>query len=321
MAGRCLFGQHHRHQAGAVAALGRQGNLGGPHAAVPGLRPLRSVFDDFAGFREQIQRLAAQRHGQALHADLQCVAVGDHGLAVRHDAGGARQYGLGLGLGGGFKRSAIQCRGALDGQLQRELTLFRNALLATHQPRGAQLDGGVLCQRAGRKTAGHRDRDGQQHRALVAIVGQRADGDLLGQRPGDLSGVQARGQCPSQLGGQARVAGVLPIGVPLGLVGDLQPQPQRLAGRHALGRMGQQLGTHIRRGDYAGALATGFGAKLGASACPVSASSYQKQSNCKAVEQAVGHGCSVGAGWAVLVPVPPIPSISVRHCAASHPYP
>ncbi len=304
MAGGGLLGQHHRHEAGAVAALGRQGDLGRPHAAVPGLCPLRGVLDDFAGFREQIQRLAAQRHGQAVHADLQRLAISDHGLAVRHDAGGSRQYRLGLGLGGGFKRSAIQCRGALYGQLQRELALFRNALLAAHQPRGAQLDGGVLCQRAGCKTAGHRDGDGQQHRALVAIVGQRADGDLLGQGPGDLASVQPGGQRPRQLGGQAGVAGVLPVGVPLGLVGDLQPQPQRLAGRHALGRMGQQLGPHIGRGDHAGALAAGFRAKLGASACPISAGSYQKQSNCKAVEQAVGHGCSVGAGWAVLVPVP-----------------
>ncbi|MNU97179.1 hypothetical protein D3C71_872410 [compost metagenome] len=267
MCGR-LLGQHHGHQAGAGAALGRQGNLRGPHAAVPGLLPLRSVVDDLGGFGEQVQRPAAQRHGQALHADVQQVAVGNLRLAVRHDAVGACQHGLGLGPGGRLKGGTVERRGALDGQLQREFAFFGNALLAAHQPGGAQLDRRVLGQRAGGKTAGHGDGHGQQHRAFVAIVGQRADGDLLGQGPGDLARVQTGWQRPGQVGGQARIARVLPVGVPLGLVGDREAQPQRLAGRHALGRMGQQLGANIGRGDHAGALSAGFGAKLGVCAHP-----------------------------------------------------
>ena len=69
-----------------------------------------------------------------------------------------------------------------------------------------------------------RERHRQQHRALVAVVGEIADRDLLGHRPGDVAGRHARRQGPLQLRRQAGVAGVLPVGVPLGLV-------RRAAGR------------------------------------------------------------------------------------------
>ena len=100
----------------------------------------------------------------------------------------------------------------------------------------------------------HRHRHAQQHRALVAVVGERADRDFFGQWPGDVTGHQACGQSPVQLGGQARIARVLPIGVPVQLVRDLQAQPHRLARLHALRCVGDQFCPHLVGGDAAARL-------------------------------------------------------------------
>ena len=93
-------------------------------------------------------------------------------------------------------------------------------------------------------------RHGQQHGALIAIVGQAADGNFLGCGPGNVAGGYALGQRPLQLGGQAGVARVLPVGVPVGLVDELQAHPHGFAGVYAIGGVRQQLGTHLLGLDY-----------------------------------------------------------------------
>ena len=69
-------------------------------------------------------------------------------------------------------------------------------------------------------------------------------------RSGQVGGLDQQHLVVTQAGGQARIAGVLPIRVPLGLVADLQAHPHRLAGHSTLRRVGQQLGAHLRRGDH-----------------------------------------------------------------------
>ena len=129
---------------------------------------------------------------------------------------------------------------ALHRHLQAELALFGNALGLAHQPLRLQAHGHLRGERRGAEVGAHRHRHRQQHRALVAVVRQVPDRNLARHRPVDLAGGQAGGQRPPQRGRQAGIARVLPVGVPLRLVGQAQPQPHRLARRYALGRMGQQ---------------------------------------------------------------------------------
>ena len=67
------------------------------------------------------------------------------------------------------------------------------------------------------------------------------------------------GSVQLQAGGLAGVARVFPVGVPLRLVDELQADPNRFAGVHAIGCMGHQLGAHLLGGDRGlyGILASG----------------------------------------------------------------
>ena len=271
-------GQHHRHQGRTVQPLRRQRDARGPFGAIPGLLGRGRGLDDFGRFREDVQRLAAQLHRQALHTEAQQVAV-DPDHAVGQDALGGQRW-PGLGLESGLKRRPVERGGALEGDLEGKFAFFRNALLATHQPGRLELDVQRVARQRRFEVGCDRQRHRQQHRALVAVVGQAANRDLLRDRPGNVAGDHARRQRPFERGRQAGVAGILPVGVPLGLVRELQPDPDRLLGRcrfaeshrNALRCERQQLGAHLRRRD------DGFGRILSPSQRRMDPSCYQNQS-------------------------------------------
>ena len=98
---------------------------------------------------------------------------------------------------------------------------------------------------AGRDRHRHR----QQHGALVAVVDQGPHFQRLRRRPRDVAGDGAVGELPIQRGGQAGVAGILPVAVPVRLMLQRQRQPQRLAGGDARGRMREQFGAHMLGGQ------------------------------------------------------------------------
>ena len=80
--------------------------------------------------------------------------------------------------------------------------------------------------------------------ALVAIIGQRPDGQPRRCRPADVRIAGTLRPLQHEAGGKARVAGVAPVGVPVGIVPQPQPHPEGLA-RHHLGGIGNQL--HLQR--------------------------------------------------------------------------
>ena len=83
---------------------------------------------------------------------------------------------------------------------------------------------------------------GEEHRlARVAVIHERADALAFGARPLDRPGAPPFGQRPADLRGQARVARVLPVGVPV----LVHPQPQAHGGGLA-GHGGDALGEQLR---------------------------------------------------------------------------
>jgi hypothetical protein len=139
--------------------------------------------------------------------------------------------------------------GTPGGDLQFEVGVFRDALGAAHQPVRLQLHFHVAAEERWLEFRSDRERHRQQHGVFVAVIGEVAGGNLFGCRPLDVAGLHAGRQRPLQLRGQARLAGVQPIGVPVRLVRELQADPHRLAGRDAFGRMRHQLGSHVFGGD------------------------------------------------------------------------
>ncbi len=127
-----------------------------------------------------------------------------------------------------------------DRQGQGELAFFRNADVVTDQPVGA----GRERQCASREIGRRRDLHQQQDVVLEAVVGHAADIDQRRSRPDNGIGLHAGRQGPADLGRQARIAGVLPVGVPMRPDGLAQRHPERLAG-FDLRHFGDQLGAHV----------------------------------------------------------------------------
>ena len=223
------------------------------------------------GDREGAECLAAPGDRQAVHAQGDLFGIsGQGGLATR-DPGAALlqlRHRLGVELLSRFKRCGVRCLCRSRGQVQAETTFLRNAFLAAHQPLGLQTKGQWPLVREA-KVRPHRDRHCQQQAAFIAIVGQGADGDFFGQRPGDLTRLQPRRQLPLDPCGQARVARVLPIGVPVRLVLDLQAQPKSLPGANALRGVHQQFGPHLFGVDHLAGTAEQGGSAQGAGRCPL----------------------------------------------------
>ncbi len=227
--------------AGLSARCAGQRHLGRPQRALPGLLPGGRGLDHAAVSGYSARVLPRSAAGRPARETLIALAA-DFDLA---GAGGQR---LGRGGEGVLEQLAAGGGRAAHRDAQREVALLRNAFLAAHQPGGLELH----LELAAGKARRHRQRHRQQHGFFVAVVGQRADGDFFRRRPGDLARVDAGGQLPVELCGQARIARILPVGVPLGLVRELQAHPDRLAGLHALGRPGQQFGAHLVGRDHAG---------------------------------------------------------------------
>ena len=233
---------HDRHLGGAGAAVVGQWHGRAPASAVPRLLRRRGGADHVGGLEKEFERAAARRRRQVveLHAQRGAVDLDAARRGQRHRLRGPR----------GLEGAGVQRGRAAHRQPQREFAFLGNAFLAADQPGGLQAE--VDRRRAGERGRGrevrrHGQRHRQQHRALVAVVGQRADRDLPGHRPGDVARRDAGRQGPGQLGGQAGIAGVLPVGVPAGLMDDAQADLQRRAGRDAVGRLGDQFGAHVRR--------------------------------------------------------------------------
>ena len=169
--------------------------------------------------------------------------------AVRQDAGTA-QHRLRLGVKSLVERNAVGRHRAFDRDLQRKLSLFRDALLATDQPVGLELDFNLVVRQAWFEVLRNGERHRQQDGAVKAVIGQVANRYLLGQRPGNITRSDACRQGPLHGDRQTGVARISPVGVPVRLVCELQTQPDRLAGVSAIGRMGQQLGSDLRRCDH-----------------------------------------------------------------------
>jgi len=121
-------------------------------------------------------------------------------------------------------------RGGSDRQVERELAFLGDADVVTHQPFGRR--GERQCAPDNQISRG-RDAHQQQHVVAEAIVDDSADIDQRRRRPHDGVGCGAGRQGPFDLGWQARIAGVLPVGVPLRPDGLAQRYPERLAGLHS----------------------------------------------------------------------------------------
>ena len=132
-------------------------------------------------------------------------------------------------------------RGGWDAQA--ELAGLRKAIHLADQPVSTQLHVERRAAEGRRHGDGHR----QQQGPFVPVVDERPDRQALRRGPFDGSRGGAGGQLPAQRGGEAGIARVHPVGVPLGRMLDQQAEPERLAGRHAVGRVCDQLGAHLVR--------------------------------------------------------------------------
>ena len=103
---------------------------------------------------------------------------------------------------------------------------------------------------AGFELGSHLNRRDQQHAAFIAIVGHAAHWNFLGCWPHQIARIHTRRQLPLQFSGQPRVARIAPIGVPMGLVLQLQAQPKCFARHDAFGGMNLQGGLNLGCADY-----------------------------------------------------------------------
>ena len=109
-------------------------------------------------------------------------------------------------------------RRALGSNPDLEAALLGNAFLAADQPARLQIHDQRIALEPGADLQRHR----QQHRTVIAVVGQLAERELARCRPGDLARCHASRQGPAQLGRQPRVARILPVAVPVRRMLQLQ---------------------------------------------------------------------------------------------------
>ena len=109
---------------------------------------------------------------------------------------------------------------AVDGDAKRKVPFLWNALKPTDQPIGV----GLHFQHGrgvGLELWAYRQWHSQQDGFFKTIVGEVASFELARQRPQHFASSDACGKVQLNLRGQTRVAWVAPIGVPLGLMGQL----------------------------------------------------------------------------------------------------
>ena len=140
--------------------------------------------------------------------------------------------------------------GPLNGQLDAEIALLWNALLLANQPIGTQVNLNLALIVLGLEGRAYLNGRDQQGGVFVAKVGQAANGNTARCRPNDWASRHACGQLPLKLCGKTRVARVAPVGVPVGLVHQLQTQPKGFARANAFRRERQQGGFDLRGFDH-----------------------------------------------------------------------
>jgi hypothetical protein len=198
-----------------------------------------------AVFREEVELLSDHCRRQARHTHHEDISVHlDPCISLQGCGWAAKLVSKGRG---------VQGRRALDRQAEDELSFFGNALLAAHQPLRLQLHVQRVLEERRLEIGCDRQWHGQQHRV-------RHTRSWPGSRPGYFRGMRPR-DCrrpPPQRGkrplqarvGQAGIARVLPVRVPIRLVGQLQADPQWLAGLQAVGCVGHQFCARALRSDY-----------------------------------------------------------------------
>ena len=182
----------------------------------------------------------------ALHRSRQALDVQAQGLALEAGGLGGRLQGGGLLFQQRGKVGGVASGAGLRVQRQDKLPGLRNALFFAHQPFGVQAY--LKCLRGFEALVDLHLR-AQQHLVFKAMVHHGGHGNHARNWPQGGPGLHAFWQRPIQLGGQATVAGVEPVGVPARLVFQQQTQHQALTGLHALRRMRHQFGPHLRGGD------------------------------------------------------------------------
>ena len=146
-------------------------------------------------------------------------------------------------------------RGAVDRDVEFEGAGLRDAFDLAYQPVG--LEPHVQCAVAS-TGAVMVTGTGSNIVAFVAEIQQRPDGSCWGVGQSMSPAAAPGGRRPREAGRQARVAGVLPVGMPVRDVLELQAQPQLLAGRDAQRRVRDEFGTHLLGlHDIAGVRAAG----------------------------------------------------------------
>ena len=154
-------------------------------------------------------------------------------------APGTRRVAAG---GRGRRRTASRRTGSAAARRRRPAVRAASLCLAGDADVGADEPGSVRleAQRSpGFEARWHGDRHQQIGRAAIAVIADAALDKPLRHRPGDLAGAEAGRQLPGDLGRQAGIAGVAPVGVPARRDVEMQVDPQRLAG-HDRGAFGDQ---------------------------------------------------------------------------------
>ncbi len=137
------------------------------------------------------------------------------------------------------------CRRVGDVHRERELGLAGHADLGAFEPVGGRAQDGAPLRR------GRGELQREHEVPPVAEARQRLGHDAHGRGPEKRRRRPAGRQSPGERGAHARVAGVLPIGVPAGLVNEAKARGERLAGNDGRAR-GDQLGAHGARGGEGG---------------------------------------------------------------------
>ena len=130
-----------------------------------------------------------------------------------------------------------------DRKVELQDSLFRDTDRFADQPGGVRRQ---VCIRAGPGVLRHRDRHQMDRLVAVTVVDQRPDREALRRQPDDFAGGIALGQHPVDPRRLTRIAGVAPVGVPLGNDPEIERNPGGRAGpqRHMFA---QQFRRHMLR--------------------------------------------------------------------------
>jgi hypothetical protein len=201
--------QHGAEHGRAFAALRAQRDLEEQAFAVPLHLLGLSVVNRAGVLCQVLHRLTDPSLWQAIEAQDQLLAL-HLGVHLGAQCLGHLRQGV-------FKHRRLRPEALVLREIQLEAARFRNAKFFADQPIGLKLHLHWARRELGRQLHLHR----QQQLVFVAVVDQRANRQLVRGRPLDRTGLHTVGQAPAQARGQAGVARVLPVGVPMGRVLDV----------------------------------------------------------------------------------------------------